>query len=97
MLHEALFVAFAVVARASESRPGEFNAQSLANTAWAYATAGQLDEALVGEGGTGASWRVQCVKPRQHCWAFATAGQLNEALFTAFARAAEPRLGELNA
>ena len=41
--NEALFAA---LARVAEPRLGEFNAQELANTAWAFATAGQLDEAL---------------------------------------------------
>ena len=31
---------------ASERRVGDFNAQSLANTAWAFATAGQSDAQL---------------------------------------------------
>ena len=34
----ALFIA---LARAAERRVGEFNAQNLANTAWAFATADQ--------------------------------------------------------
>ena len=33
-------------ARAAEQRLGGFNAQELVNTAWAFATAGQLDDAL---------------------------------------------------
>ena len=57
---------FAALARAAQLRLGEFNAQDLANTAWAFATAVQLDEVLVGEGIGNASWRCQCTGPRQH-------------------------------
>ena len=34
------------VARQAEQRMGNFNAQGLANTAWAFATAGQTDAQL---------------------------------------------------
>ena len=34
------------LARAAERRVGDFNAQGLANTAWAFATAGQSDALL---------------------------------------------------
>ena len=34
------------LARAAKKRVGELNAQPLANTAWAFATLGQLDEKL---------------------------------------------------
>ena len=37
---------FRTLARASEQRVGGFNAQELANTAWAFATIGQLDAKL---------------------------------------------------
>ena len=37
---------FQTFARASERRVGDFNAQSLANTAWAFATADQMDASL---------------------------------------------------
>ena len=37
---------FTTLARASERRVGGFNAQSLANTAWAFATADQMDTPL---------------------------------------------------
>ena len=42
----SLWVMFAVLARAVERRLGEFNAQSLANTAWAFATTDRLDALL---------------------------------------------------
>ena len=38
--HTRLFIA---LARAAERRVGEFNAQDLSNTAWAFAAAGQSD------------------------------------------------------
>ena len=37
---------FAALARAAERWVGEFNAQSLANTAWTFAKVRQLDEKL---------------------------------------------------
>ena len=39
-------VLFRALARAAEQRVGDFKAQNLANTAWAFATAGQLDSQL---------------------------------------------------
>ena len=42
----SLVVLFAALARAAERRLGEFNAQELANTAWAFATADQPDALL---------------------------------------------------
>jgi len=38
---------FTVLARAAERRVGEFNAQGLANTAWAFARGKQFDENLL--------------------------------------------------
>ena len=40
---------FAALAEQAKQRLGEFNAQELANTAWAFAKVGQLDEALFAE------------------------------------------------
>ena len=37
---------FATLARAAKPRLGEFNAQGLVSSAWAFATAGHLDEEL---------------------------------------------------
>ena len=42
----SLGVQFAVLARAAEQHLGEFNAQELANTAWAFASADQLNALL---------------------------------------------------
>ena len=75
----------------------EFVAQTVANTAWAFATADQLDSPLFG-----ALARVaqQCVGDFNAqglvntAWAFAKAGQLDASLFTALARAAERRVGD---
>ena len=39
-------VLFAALARVTERRMDEFNAQELANTAWAFAQASQLDTQL---------------------------------------------------
>ena len=43
---ECLEALFTALATAVKSRVGEFNAQGLANTAWAFATAGQVDAQL---------------------------------------------------
>ena len=37
---------FPTLAKVTELRLGNFNAQELANTAWAFATIGQLDKQL---------------------------------------------------
>ena len=43
---EWLSTLFAALAGAAEQHVGDFNPQDLANTAWAFATAGQPDEQL---------------------------------------------------
>ena len=82
------------LARAAEPRLDEFNAQNLANTAWAFATAGQLDEALFAALARAAEPRLGEFNAQELAntvWAFATADQLDEALFAALARVAELR------
>ena len=75
------------VAKAAESRLGEFSAQNLANTAGAFATVGQLDEALFAALARTATlfgelnWRDLA----NTAWAFATASHLAEALFATLA------------
>ena len=46
------------LARVVEWRYGEFNAQDLANTAWAFATVGQQDEQLFKALARMAQWRL---------------------------------------
>ena len=65
-------------------RLDEFNAQSLANIAWAYAKAGHVDEALF-------TFLARAANPRLVEFALATS-QLDEALFAAMAGAAERAL-----
>ena len=66
--------------------------QTLANTAWAFATAGQSDGQLFMVLARAAGWRVGDFNVQElsnTAWAFATAGQLDVQLFTTLARAAE--------
>ena len=70
---------------------GDFNPQNLANSAWAFAKAGQSDAPLF----------TALARKAEHCadnfnlqelantaWAFATAGQKDASLFAALATAA---------
>ncbi|KAJ1622417.1 hypothetical protein T492DRAFT_582321, partial [Pavlovales sp. CCMP2436] len=75
---------------------GEFNAQGLANTAWAYAKlntpAPRLFEAIAHE----SEQRVVSFKPQElanTAWAFATLGTPAPQLFGAIARASEQHIG----
>ena len=49
---------FMALARIAEQRVSEFNAQDLANTAWAFAKVGQLDASLFAALGRAAECRV---------------------------------------
>ena len=67
-------------------RVSEFNAQDIANTAWAFASLGQLDEKLFAAPAREAALRVSDFKAQgmaNAVWAFATLGQLDEKLFAA--------------
>ena len=55
----------------------DFNMQELANTAWAFATAGQKDVSLFAALAIAAQWRLGDFNPQElanTAWAFATAG-----------------------
>ena len=72
----------------------EFKALELANAAWVFATAGQLDEALFAALARAAEPRLGEFKAQNlanNAWAFATACQLDEAFFVALVRASEAR------
>ena len=70
---------------------GELNLQNLANTAWAFATAGQMDASLFGAVATAAVRRIGDFNSQalaNIAWAFATARQDDASLFAAVATAA---------
>ena len=76
------------LARASEQRVCDFNAQSLANTAWAFATVGQWDEQLFMTLARASDQRVTDFDAQNlanTAWAFATADQKDASLFAALA------------
>ena len=71
---------------------GDFNAQGLANTAWAFATAGQSDALLFMTLARAAERRVGDLSAQElanTAWAFATAGRSDALLLMSLARAAE--------
>ena len=83
-----------VIARASVAahRIGDFTAQDLANTAWAFVTLGQADAQLFKVFAREVEWHVGDFKPQglaNTAWAFATLGQADAQLFMALAREAE--------
>ena len=89
---------FAAVAEAAV-RGGliSFEPQNLANTAWAFATAGQRAPVLLDAIAAAAVPRLRDFNPQglaNTAWAFATAGHLAPALLDAIAVAAVPRLRE---
>jgi hypothetical protein len=76
---------------------GEFNAQALSNTAWAFATAGHEAPALFEAIARQAQGRVGEFKEQalsNPAWAFAKAGHEAPALFEAIAKQAQGRVGE---
>ena len=84
---------------AAERRVGDFNAQELANTAWAFATAGQSDALLFMTLARAAERRVGDFNAQglaNTAWAFATVGQSDALLFKPLARAAEQRVGDVD-
>ena len=81
-----------MLAREAQSSVGDFNSQGLANTAWAFATLGQLDAQLFTALAREAERSVDDFNPQElanTAWAFATLGQLDAQLFMALARQAE--------
>ena len=76
---------------AAERRVSNFNTQNLANTAWAFAQAGQLDTQLFTVLAKVAEWRGGSLNAQEFAntaWAFAQASQLDTQLFTVLARVA---------
>ena len=70
---------------------GELNLQNLANTAWAFATAGHMDASLFGALATAAQRCMVAFNSQalaNTAWAFATARQDDASLFAALATAA---------
>ena len=66
----------AAVATAAEQHMNDFNLQNIANTAWAFATAGQNDASLFAALATAAKPRMGELKLQvlaNTAWAFATA------------------------
>ena len=95
-----LRILFAAVAMAAQRRMRDFNPQNLANTAWAFATAGQKEALLFAALTTAVQRRMGDFKPQglaNTAWTFATAGQKNASLFAALAIAAKPCLGDFDA
>ena len=81
---------FAAIAKEAERRLDQFNAQQLANTAWAFATVGQKDEQLFKALAKMAERRLDEFNAQglaNTAWAFATVGQKDEQLFNTFRKA----------
>jgi len=80
-------------------RRSEFEPQELANTAWAFATAGRATHALLDAVAEESAGRVREFNPQElanMAWAFATAGHAAPALFDAIGREAAERVRQLN-
>ena len=83
----------------AEWRVGDFKAQALSNTAWAFATASRSEAQLFAALARTADWRICAFKAQDlanTAWAFATADQKDASLFTALAVAAERRMDGFN-
>ena len=68
---------FKALAMGAERQMAGFNAQEVANTAWAFATAGYLDSLLFTTLARAAEWRMADFNTQElanTAWAFATAG-----------------------
>jgi len=77
----------------------DFNAQNLANTAWAFATAGRAAPALFDAISVEAACRVSDFNPQNlanTAWAFATAGRAAPVLFEALAAEAAQRVRDFS-
>ena len=86
---------FAAIAKEAEQRLDQFNAQGLANTAWAFATVGQQDEQLFKALARMSEQRLVELNAQElasTAWAFATVRQQDEHLFKALAQMAKRRL-----
>lgn len=84
------------IAAEAEPRLPEFIPQGLANTAWAFATAGVRAEGFFDSLGAEAAPRLHAFKPQEVAnlaWAYATAGVPAERLFDAIAHDAFARVG----
>ena len=79
---ESLGALFALLARVAQRRVGEFNAQELANTAWAFATADQSDAplfALVARVAQRCVGEFNAQDLRMTSWALSRRASLNDA------------------
>eukprot|EP00746_Dinoflagellata_sp_MGD_P109548 gnl/MRDRNA2_/MRDRNA2_46926_c0_seq1.p1 gnl/MRDRNA2_/MRDRNA2_46926_c0~~gnl/MRDRNA2_/MRDRNA2_46926_c0_seq1.p1 ORF type:complete len:587 (-),score=107.87 gnl/MRDRNA2_/MRDRNA2_46926_c0_seq1:178-1938(-) len=98
----ALTTVFATFAKAAEPVAEEFNAQELANTAWAFATVGHPDMGTLKLFKALANTAVGHINDfnaqelANVAWAFAKLGFQNGPLFMALANAAQRRIGEFN-
>ena len=84
---------------AAEQRVGDFSAQGLANTAWAFATAGQSDALLFMTLARASERHVGDFSAQElanTAWAFAIAGQSDALLFMMLGRAAERHMDDFN-
>ena len=80
-------------------RLDDLKAQHIANVAWAFAKAGQVDAPLFSALARSAEKRVAdfgASDLANIAWAFANAGQLDARLFASLAKEAEKVLGEFN-
>ena len=90
---------FDAIAAESKPRLSEFNPQELANTAWAFATAGVPAPELFDEIAAESKPRLSEFNPQEltsTAWAFATAGVPAPELFDEIATASKPRLKKFN-
>ena len=88
------------MARAAEQRICAFNAQALANTAWAFGLLGLSEAQLFTALARGAEQRIRDFIAQELAntvWAFATLGLSDSQLFTALVRASEQRIRDFNA
>ena len=79
---------------------GDFDAQELANTAWAFATASQSDALVFAVLAKAAKLCVGDFDAQElanTAWAFATASQSDSPLFAVLAKAAELCVGDFDA
>ena len=87
---------FKTVARMAERCLDEFNAQELANMAWALAKVGQHDEHLFKALARMEEQRLDKFKAQElanTAWAFATVGEEDEQLFKVFPESAMAIIG----
>jgi len=80
-------------------RRSEFEPQALANTAWAFATAGRATHALMDAVAEESAGRVHEFKPQalaNTAWAFATAGHAAPVLFAAIGKESGGKVPEFN-